>query len=531
MVLRFAPIAAERAAGLGAHREAAAQIARALRVAGELAIGGAGRAARGPRVRVLSVRPARRGDRGPGGGGGRRRALGDTRKEGDALRALGRTARLRRATNEAGEACREAVAMLEQLEPGRELAMAYATLAQRYVIGRTRRGRDRLGDSRAELARRLDDTGISPTRSRPSAVRSSAATGPTGSETLAQSLELARRAGLEDVGRSSVFVNLAWLSLGQRRPRTRRTAPRLRIGVLQREVLTTGASPCSPVALGWSSTVAKWIEAGESATEVLRSRESAPVPASSPARSGADSSASRRSRRLAAADVALTEAEPTGEPQQIAPVAAARAEAAWLEGRSRESIEATDATLRFAPARSAAMGVRPGCRLAPPCRRRGGDRRRGRRAVRGRARRRSRAGGRALDRARLVATRRRWRSPARTTTVRFARSLVELQAPRRRTRRRDRRPARFARAECAGCREDRGRRSGRTRPGSTTREVEVLKLVAAGLRNAEIGERLFVSEKTVGHHVSASCTSSTCARAAEAGAAAVRLGIAAQDRE
>jgi len=39
--------------------------------------------------------------------------------------------------------------------------------------------------------------------------------------------------------------------------------------------------------------------------------------------------------------------------------------------------------------------------------------------------------------------------------------------------------------------------------GLTAREAEVLQLLAEGLSYAEVAERLFLSEKTVGHHVSA----------------------------
>jgi DNA-binding NarL/FixJ family response regulator len=78
-----------------------------------------------------------------------------------------------------------------------------------------------------------------------------------------------------------------------------------------------------------------------------------------------------------------------------------------------------------------------------------------------------------------------------------------------------------------GVRVARGPRpSTRDNPAQLTeREVEVLVLAAEGLRNADIAQRLFVSEKTVGHHISAILRKLDVRTRGEAGAAAVRLGI------
>ena len=53
----------------------------------------------------------------------------------------------------------------------------------------------------------------------------------------------------------------------------------------------------------------------------------------------------------------------------------------------------------------------------------------------------------------------------------------------------------------------------------------MLALVAEGLRNAEIAGRLFVTEKTVAHHVSAVLRKLDVSSRAQAGAEAARLGI------
>ena len=68
--------------------------------------------------------------------------------------------------------------------------------------------------------------------------------------------------------------------------------------------------------------------------------------------------------------------------------------------------------------------------------------------------------------------------------------------------------------------------------GLTSRQVEVLGLLAEGLTDAEIAARLSLSTKTVGHHVSALLAKLEVGSRRQAAAAARRLGVApAKDRE
>ncbi|HWF34804.1 MAG TPA: hypothetical protein VG295_05520 [Solirubrobacteraceae bacterium] len=156
-MLEHAPAAARAAASLRGHREAAAQWARALRAAGalppeELAPMYEARSyecyviddvveAVSARDRALELR----------------RALGDRRGVGDDLRWLSRLWWLSGDRERAGRFGAEAIDELEQLPPGRELAMAYSNRSALAMLSGEDFAAIAWGERAIDLARRLDD--------------------------------------------------------------------------------------------------------------------------------------------------------------------------------------------------------------------------------------------------------------------------------------------------------------------------------------------------------------------------------------
>jgi DNA-binding CsgD family transcriptional regulator len=526
-VLRYAPAAAERAAAVGAHREASAQYARALRFAETLSL------EERARLHMLRVEECYLSDQQNEAIASARaaiachRELGDRLADGRATLRLSEIAWCPGLTAESARAGEEAVAILEDLPPGRDLAKAYGNLAGLRVSADDLEGTLAFGARALALARDCGDEKIACAVQIKTAAAEFGHGVDRGKENLEHALEQAQRLGTDAL--------LVWpqISLAQVCVRQRMYAAAEAAVARGLERLgEQGALINRLYLLAYRARVeldqGRWTEAAETALLVLDERWISTLP-----RTVALTVIGLvRARRGDPGAWPLLEeawrlAEGTDEPERIVPVAAARAETAWLEGRSDDALGASENALELALQRRVPRFV--GELVA--WRRRAG-------AVESwpdwvaEPYRVELAGDWRLASA-------RWHDlgcPYEAALVlgeadepaALRSALEQLQAL----------GAQPAAAMVArklreiGVAAPRGPyRAARENPAHlTARQLEVLQLLAEGLSNAAIAERLVVSRRTVDHHVSAILRKLGVADRRQAAAEAAALGLAAKDR-
>jgi DNA-binding CsgD family transcriptional regulator/tetratricopeptide (TPR) repeat protein len=527
-VMRFAATAGARAASLGAHREAAAQYARALRFADRLPSR--------ERAELLDRRAHEcfLTDQYDEAVEALQQAIecyreiGDRRAESSSLRSLSEIHWCPGRTAEAKEAARQAVTVLDGLPPGRELALAYSSLATLYKDAEDREGTITWATRALDLGQRLADTEIT-VHALTNIGTAELLTGdPEGREKLERSLETAQRAGLEEqVAR--VFIHLA------------STAVRQRDHALADRYLQAGIRYCSErgfelfrlyvLAFRARSELnqGRWTDAVDTAEVVLGVPRTSTVPQILALVVVALVRARRGDPGVwEPLDVARALAAPSEELPRIGHVAAARAEAAWLEGDRARVAGETKAALDLAVQRQSSWligelaywrwsaGIEeeiPAAAAEPYALQIAGD-----------------WAGAAELWSEIGCPYEAALALADGDEAALRRSHAELQ-------RLGAVPASNIVAQRLRERGVRGvprgpRPSTQSNPANLTeRELEVVGLLAEGLRNAQIADRLFISEKTVDHHVSAILRKLGVRTRGQASAEAVRLGLATQDRQ
>lgn len=527
-VLQYAPAAGERAAERGSPREAQHHYWRALRFAEGIA----------PEARaellerfcdhayLSDMRSEAVGAIDEAIAIHRRR--GDIARKGHALRMRARLLGCIGRGREAAETIRDAVRVLEQGPPGAELARAYSSLAgtamQDYDFART----ITLGAKAIAIAEAVDDLEGLVHALNNVGTAELIGGNPAGQAKLERSLELARQASLgTDAGRA--YINLSCALIHHWRWREALVWIERGIGYTRELGLEAwvkcllGERALVELALG------RWDDAAATAQALLDGPRDQIIEPRTYALLVLGLVRARRGDPdcWPLLDEAWERAVKADDLQFLGPVSAARAEAAWLEGRAEAIGAETETTYDLAcqlnePTTAGWLGCwrgRAGLPVEPPD------------DVPERFRlqldhepeaaaellKTEGAGYDAAialalssDGSWLRAAHEQLRAlgarPAAAIVARRLRELGERNLPRG--------PRRATRENPAGL---------------TNRELEVLPLLAQGLRNAEIAQRLVVTPKTVDHHVSSILRKLGVTNRGQAGAAAARLGVVADE--
>jgi len=520
-VLHFAPLAGAHAAAVGAHREAAAHYLLAIRHADSLPpadqavlherysyecyLTDQPKEAIEARLAALAIW----------------RTLGERLKEGDALRWLSRLSWFAGRRADADRYGREAVAVLELLPPGPELAMAYSNRSQLDMLAhevssaidwaqRTIQLAQELGNLET-LSHALNNLGTARLISGDTA----------GLEDLEQSLQIALANDFQEhVARA--YTNLAARHVSARDYPNAEHSLRKGIAYCDDRDLDSWRL----YMLSWSARLrfekVDWNGASEDAEAVLRDPRTAPI-----SRVTALTILGHMRIRRGDPDArtpleeARTMASGMQETQRVAPLADAFAEAAWqVEDREcviREVLPAYELTRNHPDPwvkgmlaawlwRSGAL-KKPPTDVAPPYRlEMTGDWEGAARTWQELGCPYERAsmlgwyGGETQQREALAIFEQLGASPAAQALRKKMRALGIQGIPRG------------------------SRSSTRLDPhGLTKREAEILGLLSEGLRNSVIAKRLFLSTKTIDHHVSAILTKLGVPSRAEAVAMARKL--------
>jgi DNA-binding CsgD family transcriptional regulator/tetratricopeptide (TPR) repeat protein len=522
-VLYYAPLAARRAASLGAHREAAAHYASALRHAG--ALPGTERAllfeSRSYECyltdQIVEAIEAREAALALWRNGGNRL------KEGDSLRWLSRLSWFNGQRAVAEQSAAQAVEILQGMPPGRELAMAYSNRAQLAALAGDIAPALEWGRKAIDLATALNDKETLSHALNNVGTAKVARLDSSGLADLDRSLRLALSEGYQEHA-ARAYCNLA------------STGVRVRDFARANRYFEAGLAYCDKYDLdSWARYMTayravkhllqgEWERATEDAQAVIQHPRLAAV-TKIPALVALGLVRVRRGDPGAEATLreAWDLAVPTGEVQRIGPIIAARAEAAWLKGRPQEALPDLRQACELASKRADSWvrgelalwlwrcsGSTDGLAgiIEPFAAQIAGDWRRSASAWE--------AIGCPYEAAAALS------DGDEETGLRRALDAFERlgAAPMAGILRRKLR-ANGIRRIARGAQE----RNRKNPHGLTGRELKVLGLLVQGGRNADIARRLFISEKTVDHHVSAILAKLEVRSRGEAAAAAHRLGL------